>query len=301
MNIELHIAGYVARLRVSGNRSLLAWPLSPFKPFLINSGLPSDIDCTVHVVKCLPDMPRGRLVFDACHGLWSLYETKSGFLLDSADPKTLKLRSRSIISDDYSSVEVWLRERRSGLRIGWTPMQVINPVIEMCLLTRIARARGLLLHSSGVLVGDQGWLFLGPSGAGKSTLSDLFAAKGASVLSDERIIVRRTGGDFSIFGTPWIGNSRHAKNSSGLLTQVFCIRHGTQRHVLHRPTPRTLSQVILEQCFLPYWDREGLQSSISTISDLIEQVDCCELAFLKDPDIVDFLRHQDIEPLVRSA
>ena len=301
MNIELHIAGHVVRLRTTADRDLLAWPLSPFKPFLINSSLPPDIDCTVHVIKHLPEMPRGKLVFDACHGLWSLYKSDAGFLLNAADPKTLELRSRSCISDDYSTVEVWLREQRSGLRIGWTPMQVINPVIEMCLLTRMARQGGLLLHTSGVLSGDQGWMFLGPSGAGKSTISDLLATKGASVLSDERIIVRRTGGDFSIFGTPWVGNSRHARNSSGLLTQVFCIRHGTQRHALHRLTPRTLSQFILEQCFLPHWDREAMHTSLATLSDLIERVDCFELAFLKNPDVVDFIQHQCMEHLVRSA
>ncbi|BAO43701.1 hypothetical protein TBH_C0764 [Thiolapillus brandeum] len=45
--------------------------------------------------------------------------------------------------------------------------------------------RGLFLHSAGIVVDNQAWLFLGRSGAGKTTLSRLALKQGADILSDD--------------------------------------------------------------------------------------------------------------------
>ena len=290
MTIDLQIAGYSIRLSTEDTRPLLTWPLQPFEPFLVEADAPFDIEFIVKVVERLPEISHGPLRFDACHGLWKLYESEVGYVLEAADTKWREPRSRCMISPDYSRVEVWVREQRIRRRPGWSPMFVLNPIAEMCLLTRVAREGGVLLHASGVLFEDDGWVFCGPSGAGKSTLSDLLSAGGGCVLSDERVIIRKIRDEFRVFGTPWVGTSRHAYNGSGPLTRLFCIRHGSDRHTLETLPPRALSQFILQQCFLPYWDQAAMDGTLSALAGLIEHVDCDGLAFLKSPDVVDFLQ-----------
>jgi hypothetical protein len=291
MRIDLHISGYRIRLTEALDHPSISWPLHPFGSFLDHSDHHPDIDFVITIVEELPNLSHGPLHFDACHGLWRLYETGSGLLLESLDTKTHQPCARALITENFSHVEVWTRGEKVGVVHGWVPMKILNPIVEVCLLTRLAREGGLLLHSAGVLSLTGGYIFTGASGAGKSTLSEFFDTHGASVLSDERMIIRKSGAFFVIHGTPWVGSGAYAKNESGLLTELFCIRHGLQ-HQIESLAPSAVLALILPQCFLPHWDRAAMESTLAFLSDLIAHVPCQRLAFAKHPDVVDYVQNQ---------
>ncbi len=253
--------------------------------------MPPDIVARVTVTKALPTHPKGLLRFDACHGLWQLYETDAGLLLETLDTKTHQPYSRSLINEDFSRIDVWTLGEEMSTAYGWVPMKIFNPVIEVCLLTRLAREGGLLLHSAGVLSRRGGHIFTGASGTGKSTLSSFFAERGASVLSDERMIIRKNGASFVAHGTPWVGSGAYAKNESGPVTGLFCIRQA-QRHHTEALSPGAALSFILPQCFLPHWDRTAMEATLAFLGDLVLHVPCKSLAFAKHPDVIDFVHDQ---------
>jgi hypothetical protein len=291
MAIYLKIGGYTIRLHEAQQEPLFYWPLWPFDLFQPDSDEPPDIRMEITVTEILPDIAQGRLLFDACQGLWKLYESESGYVLESLRPADETLYTRSIISRDYSQVDVWvLREEQ---RAGWTPITIINPIMELCLNSKLALEGGLLLHAAGLLTERGVWVFTGPSGAGKSTLSDFFAPRGnCVVLNDERIILRKIDDEFVVFGTPWSGTSRIATNREGLLQLIYCIHHGSDVHAVRSLSPHEAVPLCLQQCFLPHWDREALDRMLGTVSELIEQKPCLDLAFLKRPDVVEYLYEQ---------
>lgn len=291
MIIDLHIAGYRIRLTEARNYPSLTWPLHPFGSFLDYSDNHPDIDLAITVVEELPNLSHGPLQFDACHGLWRLYEAGSGLLLESLDTNSHQPCARALITNDFSHVDVWTRGEETALMRGWVPMKILNPIVEVCLLTRLARAGGLLLHSAGVLSRTGGYIFTGASGTGKSTLSGFFATRGASVLSDERMAIRKSGEAFVMHGTPWVGSGAYARNESGLLTELFCIRHGLQQQI-ERLSPGAVLSFLLPQCFLPHWDRTAMESTLTFVSDLIGHIPCRQLAFTKHPDVVDYIQNQ---------
>ena len=296
MSIDLHIAGYRIRLKEAQDYPCLSWPLHPFGCFLDRSNHRPDMELAITVVEELPTLSHGPLHFDACHGLWRLYETETGVLLESLDTETHQPCARALITEDCSHVEVWTCGEQIGSVRGWLPMKIINPIAEVCLLTRLAREGGLLLHSAGVLSPTGGYIFTGASGAGKSTLSGFFDIRGASVLSDERMIIRKSGEAFVIHGTPWVGSGAYAKNESGLLTELFCVSHGPQ-HQIESLSPSAVLALILPQCFLPHWDRTAMESTLAFLSGLIAHVPCRRLAFAQHPDVVDYILNQ----LTRTA
>jgi hypothetical protein len=301
MQIDLLIGGYAIRLREREAHPCLHWPLRPFDSFLIQPERSPDIDIEVRTVKDLPEVPHGPLIFDASHGLWKLYAAESGYLLESPDTLTLGPRSRAIVSEDFSHAEVWHLEEHGQAGSAWTPMHIITPIVEVCLVTRLAREGGLLLHASGVLTDHGGLVFTGPSGAGKSTLADLFAARGACVLCDERMIIRKVAGELVACGTPWVGSGRHATNAVSPLRALYCVRHAETAHALCAIPPRAFGLFVLRQGFLPHWDRTAMERTLAFLDELIAQIGSFELAFANNPDIVDYLEAQHLEHPVASA
>ena len=289
MDLTVQIGGYTVHVHEPDNYPCLTWPLRPFDRFLAPSIPSPDIRVDVTVVSPLPDLPAGKLRFDSSHGCWKLFESKTGLLFESLDPKILQPRVRACISDDYRAAQAWILPDLADGQIGWSPMQLFNPLIEVCLLSRLAREGGILLHASGLSFCEQGYVFTGPSGAGKSTIAELFADRGATVLSDERVIVRMRDAGFVLFGTPWVGSGQYAANASAPMTALYCIQHGQERHQIETLKPSTVITRMLQQAFLPHWDRAGVETTLEVLTSLTTAMPCRKLAFLNRLDIVDFL------------
>lgn len=286
--IDLSIGGYGIRLTEAGNRPCFSWPLSPFERFLAPAGGCPDIDIIIELVETLPRPSYGALLFDACHGLWRLYRATEGCVWESLDPETHRPRSYALIDAHFSRATVWTIGDTVRSTSGWVPMKVFNPLVEVCLLTKLAREGGLLLHAAGMVAGGRGYVFTGPSGAGKSTLSEFFSRTNATILSDERVILTRQHQSVRLHGTPWIGSGAYAAQASVTLTNLFCIHHGTE----HRAEPMTRRGAlswILPQCFLPHWDRTGMEKTLSFLGDLLARIPCHSLAFAKDATIVEYV------------
>lgn len=91
---------------------------------------------------------------------------------------------------------------------------------------------GLLLHSSGVVRQGVGYVFFGPSGAGKTTTSRL-AAREATVLSDDLVIIRKKGEQYYLFGVPFKGELSDAPraNQNAPLKGIFRLRQDARHYI----------------------------------------------------------------------
>jgi len=108
------------------------------------------------------------------------------------------------------------RLRRGDFRAEWDPgtrrgwiRQRLSPyaadsVLRIVHTLLLSRERGFLLHASSVVRNGRAFLFTGPSGAGKTTIARLAPAD-AVVLTDEISYVRRVGGRYMAYGTPFAG------------------------------------------------------------------------------------------------
>lgn len=288
MDLAFRIGDHVVLLQEPHGHPCLAWPLQPFDRFLVAAAEP-DLHVTVTVALPLPEVPPGPLRFDAAHGCWKLFEAGEDLLFESLDPKTLQPRVRALITSDYRSVRAWILPDLQGGQVGWSPMQLFNPLVEVCLLSRLARSGGLFLHAAGLSYGGQGLVFTGESGAGKSTIAEWFAVRGATVLSDERVILCARGTEFLAYGTPWVGSGNYAENDSVSIGGLFEIGHGHDQHTITTLSPSKAAARLLRQAILPYWDRLAIEHTLAFLASLTSEVPCHTLAFLKQADVVDFV------------
>lgn len=287
MNITLQLGGYLVRMSEAHAYPRLAWPLRPFETFVVTPTAPPDIDVQVEVVSTLPEFGSREVRFDAGQGLWKLFDGSDGFVLESLHTQTHQPRARARVSNDYRTLHAWILPELMGGQVGWCPMYLFNPIVEVCFLSLLAREGGLLLHGAGLVYRQQGLIFAGPSGAGKSTIAQYFADQAATVLSDERVILRHDGDTCTIYGTPWVGSGEYAANASTTLTALVAISHGSNRHELAPLHPAKAISLLMRQAFLPQWDRDAMERTLDTLVALTEVVPCIDLAALKQPDVVD--------------
>jgi len=136
----------------------------------------------------------------------------------------------------------------------------------------------------------KGILFVGESGAGKSTLARMWGEeKGVEVLSDDRMIVRKRGGQLWMYGTPWHGNARFASSQGVILERIFFLKQGKENAIAETKGIERVSRLLT--CSFPaHWDRQGMASALEIFTDLTVQVPCQELTFKPHRSLLDFVK-----------
>jgi hypothetical protein len=136
----------------------------------------------------------------------------------------------------------WLLQR-GDFRACWNPdarhgyiHQANNPYACDSLLRIVhtlilAKQGGFLVHAASAIRGDKAFIFSGVSGAGKTTISRL-APPGATLLTDEISYIRREGGQYRAFGTPFAGElGKVGENRSAPIARFFLLEKGPQNSV----------------------------------------------------------------------
>jgi hypothetical protein len=251
---------------------------------------PSDPDATVTAGWGDPGgASSGELVFDS-GGVWKLYRhgARHRFVFSSLALGPLPYKEANFNSD-FTSGEVALRRTCFQPAQGLWPLEY--PLDELLLQGLLARGRGAEIHACGVTDGwGGGLLFVGQSGAGKTTMARLWeGVGGAKVLSDDRIILRRVGDRFKVYGTPWHGEAALAEPSSAPLAGIFFLEHGTASALLALRGAAAATRLFA--CgFPPFHDRDGLDFTLSFFAELAAEVPCHELRFAPDAQVVEFVQ-----------
>ncbi len=154
-----------------------------------------------------------------------------------------------------------------------------GPIIELLLIHYLAQARGIILHACGIVIEDKGILFLGESGAGKSTLARLWDKEnGVDILSDDRVIVRKQGREFRVYGTPWHGEAAFGSSREARLERIFFLSHGKENSTKDMTGLDPVAR-LLTCSFPPLWDPEAMECALEFFSQIATHVSCQELSF----------------------
>ena len=161
-----------------------------------------------------------------------------------------------------------------------------GPTIELLLMHYLAQKRGVTLHACGVVLEDKGILFLGESGAGKSTLARMWDQEnGVDILSDDRVIVRKQGPEFRVYGTPWHGEATFGSPREARLERIFFLRHGQKNSLKEMKGIDPLSH-LLTCSFPPLWDSQAMEFILEFFSHLATKVPCQELSFRPEKSVL---------------
>jgi hypothetical protein len=244
-----------------------------------------DIEITVERVPSLHPLATKKY-FDS-GGLWAVHEDGDGFAFDVTTPV--------FGADPYKRLCVDRQFRRASILVSRQcfpdnsclyPLEY--PLDELLIMHRLACEKGIEFHACGLVDAERGgFLFLGHSTAGKSTTTRLWKSlRDVTVLSDDRIIVRRNDSQTWMYGTPWHGEAAFALPGKATIKRIVVIEHGPENRIELLPKSRAVAEMFA-RCFVPFYNNHYLENTLAYLNELADSVPCYRYRFLPEPSAVE--------------
>ncbi len=280
---------------------LISFEADPaYSPFLspdISAETP-DIEVTVTISSALPDISGMQQIFESGQS-WSMFRDGGEYFL-ALNPPAFGADAVWIarFRPDPAAVAIFCSE--AIIRTTGHGKTVVNPLKypldQLLLMYALAEREGALVHAAGLSINGKGYVFPGRSGAGKSTLvrqCDGFA--GLEILSDDRIVVRRAGEGFNMYGTPWPGEAGAAMNANLPLKALFFLCQAGENCI--RPLNRAEAvRRLLPVLSVPWYD-SGITSRILDFCDsLVSRIPAYELQFRPEKSVACLLSEFSSSP-----
>ena len=149
---------------------------------------------------------------------------------------------------------------------------------------KLKKNNSFLIHSSGVIYKDKGFLFCGPSESGKSTVANL--SQKYHVLNDEICLISNKNNKLFLHSTPFNGFYTNKKAGYAQLEAIFYLEHG-KTHKIAKMKKSSAVKFLAKEIVPPV----GLSETIkhSTFPDMLDKAemlynktDVKKLKFLPD-------------------
>ena len=286
--LKLKIADITISINAEHKREILVpKKQNPIDSFISKEPADCILDVRNSLLKDFPPFLIKDLLFNT-EVTWSLHQRRDRNFLWLDSPSLKEVERMAIIDSNFKRANLYQVPNKRYQDYIVDPFSY--PLDQALIINLLSQERGLLVHACAVNYEGQGLLFVGKSGSGKTTISNLWHDNnGASILSDDRIIIRKIGGTFKIYGTPWYGTGKFASSGSVELRRIYFLKHDRKNKIKPLAGLETSTR-ILTSSFPAFWDKKGMQFALKFCADLSQNIPCYELGFLPDKGVVDFLK-----------
>ncbi|MCU1349445.1 MAG: hypothetical protein JWO56_2475 [Acidobacteria bacterium] len=235
----------------------------------------------------LPAPP--RMLFDS-GAVWRLYaDVGSGYRIDcQAEMFGDEPYKLALFDADFTRGRILVRKVAEEN----TMHPLDYPLDEVLIANLLARGRGVELHGCGIIDTDgRGHLFVGQSGAGKTTTARVWTANvpGVEIVSDDRVIVRESGGELRMFGTPWHGEAALSTPSSAPLAGIYLLKQAAATELADLTHADAAASLF--GCTFPlFWDSAALGFTLQMLERIATLVPVRTLRFTPDASVIDAVR-----------
>jgi hypothetical protein len=231
----------------------------------------------------------GKNIFDS-GSTWRLYESNGNykfyFYSEAIGPLPYKMAE---VNKNFTKAKVLLHHPYFDPR---RPIYALEyPLDELLFVHFLSQGRGVEVHACGISDPQgKGYLFIGQSGAGKSTMAGFWKDQpGITILSDDRIVLRKMNGGFWMYGTPWHGEGRFFSTSRARLSRIYFLEKGKKNEVIPYRPAEAIGR--LTACsFLPFYKREPLDFTMAFFEETVKAASTGELRFVPNRRVVNLIK-----------
>jgi hypothetical protein len=235
-----------------------------------------------------PRMDRIEKIFDS-GSTWAFYRSNGRYVLqnDALEPGSSPTVF-AVLEQGLKSGDVYITH--GSFRQTLFPDPLGHPLNQILMILLLSLDKGMIFHACGIDDMRSGYFFLGNSGDGKSTMAKLWFDRNATILNDDRIIVREKNGVFWMYGTPWHGDFRKLSPNGLPIQKIFFLHRGVENRVVLKNGAEAVA-MLLTRSFPPLWDKNGMTFTTDLCHQMASKIPCYELSFAPDTKIVDFVRN----------
>lgn len=211
---------------------------------------------------------------------WDVWKHGNELLITTVFPSS-KGRKKAVVKLSLDSRKWYLWIDGPDCRID--PFEY--PLDGLILYYLTVMNRDILIHASGINKDGKGYLFSGISGKGKSTMAGLWNDSGATVIHDDRLVIRKQGDKYMMYNTPVYDNEEPRESG---LDRIFIIAHGAENKITPVTGAAAVSLVIAN-CIQHNWDTSIIHGLLGSVSGMCSEVPVARLDFLPDKSITDHI------------
>ena len=231
---------------------------------------------------------RGKPIFDS-NGAWKLYEDGESFLFHLSSEAIGSVPYKiTRVTNDFTSGEVVFHSPYLDSGKPLYPLEY--PLDELLFINFLSLGRGVEVHALGLVDSKgTGHLFLGQSTAGKTTMARLWEDDpGVTILSDDRIILRKMDNQIWMYGTPWHGEAGFAAPTRAPLNKVYFLRKGAENQIFPLKEAESITRCF-SCCFPLFYNRDAVDFTLRFFDEVVKAVPCHQLSFVPNKTVVEFL------------
>ena len=162
---------------------------------------------------------------------WIIYETASSYIYRMFVEGNNQHPLIAIFNKDHSEGHIYKGKNYvQAFKKGNLTSLLCFPTDQILFARLLADRDGIILHGSGIILKEKGYLFVGHSDAGKTTLVKIFHHH-AKILNDDRMIVRKEDDGFCLYGTPWHGDLSLVAPDRVPLEAIFFLNQAKENKV----------------------------------------------------------------------
>ncbi len=237
-----------------------------------------------------PELPEPAFrVFDS-GSAWQLYRRDGNDIIVMKPPDHQRPIWTAALDLPHNRISICVnRDALTQTNEGTMTNPFQYPLDQIVLMYAMARSNGFIIHSAGALKDGKMTIFAGRSGAGKSTLSGILGNHSDwTIISDDRMILRKINGQWIAFGTPWPGDYGAAENISAPIESIMILDQASRSQITKMDAGNARNQ-LSPVLSIPWYDRDFLPDSLDAFAALITENPVFRFQFTRDDSILDTL------------
>mgnify|MGYP001767173543 CR=1 FL=1 len=206
-------------------------------------------------------------------------------------PASIKYSALGLFDESHQKGEIYYQglNKEEYLNGNFLSLLLFNN--DQLLLSRLlARQKGIILHGNGILYDNQAILLTGASGSGKSTLSAMLEKKGMEILCDDRMIVKKEGEKFKLYGS-WIhGSIPKASSGTAELELVLFLEQSNQNYFKLIENQQDKVYNLVDSMIKPFHREKSWIDMLSVLGEMISSIPMIQLYFNLDGKIIPMIQ-----------
>ncbi len=229
----------------------------------------------------------GRVVYDKPP--WRIHRNERGwtYLGVAQQNGRTSIYQVARFSEDHTEGVVY-HDGDERFRGGGNPSLTFFPTDQILLGRVLARRDAFFIHAAGAVLYGKGYLFVGRSGAGKSTTTGLLG-ESATILCDDRMIVRQETEGFRTYGTWSHGDVPAVSGASAPLSTLFFLCQAKENRLVPISDRKEVVHRVLDCLVRPAVDADWWKRTLAVVERLSHQVTCRVLEFSPEPSLGRFI------------